>query len=128
MSEKVPRILCADDDPTACVLLQAALGNQGFSVTTVDNGKAAVDAFSSQVFDMVLLDIEMPELDGYLVCSELRRQYGDTLPIILITGHDDRAAIEAGFAAGASDFISKPINWTTLAQRLRPLFDKIQQA
>jgi DNA-binding response OmpR family regulator len=75
---------------------------------------------------MALLDIEMPGLDGYLVCSELRRQYGESLPIILITGHDDRAAIEAGFAAGASDFISKPINWSTLAQRLRPLLDKIK--
>jgi DNA-binding response OmpR family regulator len=126
MSENSPRILVADDDPTACLLMQAALGNQGFSVTTVDNGKAAVDAFASETFAMALLDIEMPGLDGYLVCSELRRQYGESLPIILITGHDDRAAIEAGFAAGASDFISKPINWSTLAQRLRPLLDKIK--
>ena len=122
------RILFADDDPTACLLMQAALGGQGYSVTTVDNGNAALTAFSEAAFDMVLLDIEMPGLDGYLVCSELRRLYGKTLPIILITGHDDRAAIEAGFAAGASDFISKPINWSTLAQRLRPLLEKIQPA
>ena len=118
------RILVADDDPTACLLMQAALGNQGFKVTTVDNGHAALAAFSAQPFAMALLDIEMPGLDGYLVCNELRRLYGKSLPIVLITGHDDRQAIEAGFAAGASDFISKPINWSTLAQRLRPLLDR----
>lgn len=126
MSAKAPRILIADDDPTTCLLMQAALGNRGFSVTTVDNGIAAVDAFASEPFAMALLDIEMPGLDGYLVCGELRRQYGAALPIILITGHDDRQAIEAGFAAGASDLISKPVNWSTLAERLRPLLDRIQ--
>lgn len=126
MNQEAPRILVADDDPTACLLMQAALGNQGFNVTTVDNGKAALAAFTNQSFAMAVLDIEMPGLDGYLVCSELRRQYGEALPIVLITGHDDRLAIESGFAAGASDFISKPINWSTLAQRLRPLLDKIQ--
>jgi DNA-binding response OmpR family regulator len=123
-----PRILFADDDPTACLLMQAALGGQGFSVMTVDNGNAALAVFADKAFDLVLLDIEMPGLDGYLVCSELRRQYGDALPIVLITGHDDREAIETGFAAGASEFISKPINWSTLVQRLRPLLDKIQSA
>ena len=124
----MPRILFADDDPTACLLMQAALGSQGFNVTTVDNGNAALAAFLDETFAMALLDVDMPGLDGYLVCSELRKKYGETLPIVLITGHDDRLAIEAGFTAGASDFISKPINWTTLAQRLRPLLDKIQQA
>ena len=123
-----PRILFADDDPTACLLMQAALGSQGFNVSTVNNGTAALAAFADEAFDLVLLDIEMPGLDGYLVCGELRRQYGDTLPIVLITGHDDREAIEAGFVAGASDFISKPIDWSTLVQRLRPRLDKIQQA
>ena len=121
MNEKAIHVLVADDDPTACLLMQAALGNQGFSVTTVDNGLAALSAFASTSFAIALLDIEMPGLDGYLVCRELRRQYGETLPIVLITGHDDRAASEAGFAAGASDFISKPINWSSLAERLHPL-------
>ena len=90
----MPCILFADDDPTACLLMQAALGAQGFNVTTVDNGNAALTAFSAKPFAMVLLDVDMPGLDGYLVCSELRKQYGDALPIVLITGHDDRLAIE----------------------------------
>ena len=128
MSLAAPRILVADDDPTACLLMQAALSNRGYSITTVESGDAALVAFASEKFAMAVLDIEMPGLDGYLVCSELRQLYGKNLPIILITGHDDRAAIEAGFAAGASDFISKPINWSTLAERLRPWLEKLQPA
>jgi FixJ family two-component response regulator len=73
---------------------------------------------------MVLLDVEMPELDGYQACSELRRLYGEALPIVLITGHNDQRASEAACKAGASDFISKPVNWTTLGERLRPMLAK----
>lgn len=123
-----PRILVADDDPTTCLLMQAALRQAGFAVTTVDNGKAALERFATETFDMALLDVEMPELDGYLVCSELRRRYGPALPIILVTGHDDREAIASGFEAGASDFISKPIDWLKLGERLVPLLQKSKKA
>lgn len=126
MSHLPLRILVADDDPTVCLLMQAALRGQGYAVTCVDNGIAALDLFRSEPFAMALLDVEMPGLDGYLVCSELRRQYGKALPIVLITGHDDRTAIEEAFAAGANDFISKPVNWSTLGQRLHPLLEKSQ--
>jgi DNA-binding response OmpR family regulator len=118
------RVLIADDDPTVCLLAKAALRQEGCSVSTVDNGKAALSACAEESFQLALLDVEMPGLDGYLVCAELRRLYGQTLSIVLITGHDDREAIAAGFAAGADDFISKPIHWTTLGERLRPLFGR----
>lgn len=118
------RVLVADDDPTTCLLLKAALGKQGFAVTTVNNGKAALERFADQAFDLALLDIEMPELDGYLVCGELRRRYGPALPIVLITGHDDRDSIASGFEVGANDFISKPIDWLKLGERLAPLLRK----
>lgn len=121
MNQGVAQILVADDDPTVCLLMKAALTREGYDVTTVSDGLAALDTFGSRPFSMVLLDVEMPGLDGYLVCSEIRFLYGKSVPIVLITGHDDGAAIKAAFAAGASDFISKPVNWSTLGQRLRPL-------
>jgi len=124
MNTPALRILVADDDPTVCLLMRAALDRHGYAVTTIDNGQAALDILSSETFALALLDVEMPGLDGYQLCAELRRRYGKTLPIVLITGHHDLQAIEAAFAAGASDFISKPINWTALAQRLQPLLAK----
>lgn len=121
MNAPAPNILVADDDPTVCLLMKAALTREGYSVTTVSNGLDALACFSAEPFALVLLDVEMPGLDGYLVCRELRRLFGKRLPIVLITGHDDRLAIETAFKTGASDFISKPVNWTTLGERLRPL-------
>lgn len=117
-------ILIADDDPTICLLAQAVLRREGYAVNTVDNGAAALSACASTSFQLALLDVEMPGLDGYLVCAELRRLYGQALRIVLITGHDDREAIATGFAAGADDFISKPIHWATLGERLRPLLSR----
>ncbi len=128
LTPEIPRVLVADDDPTTCLLMQAALSKAGFHVSTVANGKAALESFAAGHFDMALLDIEMPELDGYLVCSELRRLYGAALPIVLVTGHDDREAIAAGFEAGASEFISKPIDWLKLGDRLTPLLQKSKVA
>mgnify|MGYP001014178918 FL=1 len=125
MNEQTARILVADDDPTVGLLMKAALTRAGYTVTTVCNGLDALASFCAEPFAMVLLDVEMPGLDGYQVCSELRRLYGTTLPIVLITGHDDQIASAAAFKAGASEFISKPVNWTTLGERLRPLLAKI---
>lgn len=121
MNEQTARILVADDDPTVGLLMKAALTRAGYTVTTVSNGLDALASFGTEAFAMVLLDVEMPGLDGYQVCSELRRLYGSALPIVLITGHDDQKASAAAFKAGASELISKPVNWTTLGERLRPL-------
>ena len=100
------RILVADDDLTTALLMQAALVRAGFAVTLAADGEEAVQAFAQAPFDMVLLDVDMPRLDGYAVCRELRRRGGEELPILMVTGMDDTASIEAAFEAGATDFIS----------------------
>jgi PleD family two-component response regulator len=67
----------------------------------------------------VLLDVDMPGLDGYAVCRRLREEPRfASVPIVIVTGHEDSAAINHGFEAGASDFISKPVNWVLLPRRL----------
>jgi len=117
-------VLVADDDPTVRLLAQAALDGQGFSVTAVADGAQALAEFQRRPSDIVLLDVDMPAVDGYLVCAELRRRIGPELPIVLITGHDDREAITTAFEAGTTDFIAKPVDWSSLASRLLKLLSK----
>ncbi|EKD99096.1 MAG: hypothetical protein ACD_23C00130G0001 [uncultured bacterium] len=115
----LPRVLVADDDPTVGLLMQAALESQGYAVTVVEDGTAALEAFRAMPADVVLLDVEMPGLTGYEVCEEIRRGWGTDIPVVLVTGHDDVASIERAYKSGATDFMAKPINWTLIGHRLR---------
>ena len=83
------RILLADDDATVRLLMQAALEKAGFDVTVACDGVDAVRLFDARPADMVMLDVEMPGMDGYAVCSYLRERVGDELPIMMVTGMDD---------------------------------------
>ena len=118
--QKAWRVLVADDDPTMGLLMRAALGNGLFELTVTDNGKAALDAFSLHPFDMVLLDVEMPEMDGLEVCAAIRRSARPATPVLLVTGRDDD-----GFMAQARSLdagrLAKPVNWNTLSATLLAL-------
>ena len=70
---------------------------------------------------MVMLDVDMPGLNGYQVCAELRKEAGDELPIVMVTGMDDIESIERAYESGATDFIAKPINWSLIGHRVRYL-------
>ncbi len=120
MTQPEYRVLVADDDPTVGLLMPAALGGQGFAVTVVDNGKAALDEFERTPFDIVLLDVEMPEMDGFAVCSAIRRRRGGEIPVVLITGHTEPAFIQRAYDLGA-DYIAKPLDWKLLGGLLRNL-------
>lgn len=112
------RILLADDDATVRLLMQAALEKAGFDVTVACDGTEAIRLFEKIPVDMVMLDVEMPGMDGYQVCSYLREKIGDELPIMMVTGMDDMQSINHAFEAGATDFIAKPINWNLIAYRI----------
>ena len=101
------RILVADDDETTCVLMQAALIKAGHVVELAHDGGQALVAFEQAPFDMVMLDVDMPRMNGFATCAALRRRWGAELPIVMVTGMDDIASIEAAFEAGATDFIAK---------------------
>lgn len=115
--QKAWRVLVADDDPTMALLMRAALGNGMFELTVADNGRAALDAFSSHHFDMVLLDVEMPELDGLAVCAAIRRSARPATTVLLVTGrHDDDFMAQARtLDAGV---LAKPIDWNGLSATL----------
>jgi diguanylate cyclase (GGDEF)-like protein/PAS domain S-box-containing protein len=119
-AERAPRILLADDDATARRIARAVLEDAGFGVEEAEDGTRALAAFDRETPDLVLLDVEMPGLDGLEVCRRLReRREGRHVPVVMATGLDDMASIEAAFAAGATDFIPKPINWALLRHRVR---------
>ncbi len=115
-----PRVLVADDDRTAILLSQAALRNDGFSVDIARDGFQALQAFTDQRPDLVILDILMPGMDGYEVCRAIRQlPDSEHVPVLMATGLEDIQSISKAYDAGATDFAPKPLNWLILVQRVR---------
>ena len=121
MTERTPKILVVDDVPENVRLLEAVLVPRGYEVVTAHDGDAALDLVEAEEPDLILLDVMMPGLYGYAVCTRLRAN-DDTamLPVIMVTssvGQEKTRAIEAG----ADDFIPKPFNHHELLTRVRSL-------
>ena len=122
MSERErPKILVVDDIPENVRLLEAVLIPEGYDVVTAGDGAAALEVVEAEDPDLVLLDIFMPELDGYAVCERLRaNETTAVLPVVMVNssvGEDKTRVIEAG----ADDFIAKPFNHDELLTRVRSL-------
>ncbi|ANB03410.1 bifunctional diguanylate cyclase/phosphodiesterase [Ectothiorhodospira sp. BSL-9] len=121
MNEPV-RILLADDDVTALMLMTAALEAADFMAIRAEDGEQTLACFAQTPCDMVLLDVDMPGMDGFETCRRLRHLAGDELPIVMVTGMDDVDSIARAFEAGATDFISKPIHWNLIGHRIKYLW------
>jgi len=112
--EKIPqsvRILIAEDHPVNQKLIKAMLTHAGYQVELVDNGKTAVETFcaSSENFDMIIMDVQMPEMDGLAATKRIRAEGFDQIPIIALTAHAMEGDRENCLAAGMNDYITKPI-------------------
>jgi PAS domain S-box-containing protein len=113
-------ILLADDDDVSRVLVRQALEENDFVVVEAENGIQAISQFSRFGPELVVLDVRMPEMDGFDVCARLRRlPGGDSTPILMLTGLDDIDSIKRAYEVGATDFATKPINWIVLSHRVR---------
>ena len=111
--------IVADDEDLGRLLLSEAVAEIGLTVSVHDNGSTALEAALKQNLAIVLLDVDMPGMDGYAVCRRLRAEPRlANVPIVMVTGHEDSAAIDLAFEAGATDFIAKPVNWALLPRRL----------
>ncbi|MBK9307688.1 MAG: response regulator [Nitrospira sp.] len=118
--ETRPKVLIVDDDSIARLLACEALEQSGCDVKDAENGRLGVEAFSQYRPDLVLLDIMMPEMDGFAVCAALRRlPEGQHTPILIMTGLEDYQSITQAYDVGATDFIVKPINGLLLGHRAR---------
>ncbi|WP_300456046.1 EAL domain-containing protein [Accumulibacter sp.] len=118
MSKQEIRVLVADDDLTTQLLARAALEKSGFTVFSAGDGIDALRMLQETRFDMAILDVAMPGADGFEVCRAVRDQFGQSLPIAMLTSRDDTASIERAYDCGATDFIPKPLNWTLLGHRM----------
>jgi diguanylate cyclase (GGDEF)-like protein len=110
----------ADDEDLGRLLLAEACTHAGLEPRAFDNGRDALTAAAADAnVAIALLDVDMPGMDGYSVCRALRADAAlGNLPIVMVTGHDDGGAIDAAFEAGATDFVTKPVNWALLPHRL----------
>ncbi|MDD2713046.1 MAG: EAL domain-containing protein [Simplicispira sp.] len=121
MTAPTVKILVVDDDITTRLLLRAALRKAGFEVSLAEGGVEALAQARSQRFDLVMLDVDMPDMSGFDVCATLRAELDPLLPILMVTGMDDVPSVERAFQMGATDFIAKPIHWAVIGHRVRYL-------
>jgi diguanylate cyclase (GGDEF)-like protein/PAS domain S-box-containing protein len=113
-------ILVVDDDEGMRGLLREALTRFGFTVLATDDGVQALSLFETANPDLVLLDVMMPGMNGFDVCSTLRQlRGGEHVPIVMLTGMDDLSAISRSYELGATDFLTKGTSLQTLCERIR---------
>lgn len=117
---KTPLILVVDDDAIIRNMLIKALKKQNFDTIDAANGADGIELFRQHRPDMVLLDVLMPVMNGFEACLLMRAiDPQRVVPIIMLTGLDDVTSVEKAFDAGATDFITKPVNWSLFSQRVR---------
>jgi diguanylate cyclase (GGDEF)-like protein/PAS domain S-box-containing protein len=121
-SAKRPLVVVVDDDPAMRVLVAESLEADGIEVVESGDGASALSALRARTPDLVLLDVEMPGVDGFEVCEGIRRLPGlADLPVVMMTGREDVESIRRAYEAGATDFLTKPIPWLILTHRVRYL-------
>jgi diguanylate cyclase (GGDEF)-like protein len=115
-----PTVLLADTDDSHAALVRYALEQDGFRVTVAAKGAIALESFLTTPPDVVLLDVDLPDMDGIEVCKTMRaRESKRETPILIITNHDAENLVGNAFDAGATDFIVKPLEPTLMAYRIR---------
>jgi len=117
MGRQMTRVLVADDDPELCSMLHNTLESAGYHVSIVDDGHAAIRAAQHTIFDLLILDITMPVMDGLEACRRIRAT--STVPIIMVTGRNTETDIIRGLDAGADDYVRKPFTPSELLARMR---------
>ena len=120
------RVLVIEDDERIAGILQRGLELKGFEVSCVEDGLAGRASWNTGAYDIVLLDVMLPEVDGVTLCAE-RRAAGDTTPVILLTARNEDEMRDRGLAAGANDYISKPFAYADLITRINRLLDSNQR-
>lgn len=118
------RILVADDDPAIGALIQFTLKDPRYEFISVTNGLEALQAFEKQPFDVVILDVMMPYVDGFEACQRIREK-SDT-PIIILTARDGTDDVVHGFELGADDYITKPFKTVELIARVEAILRRVE--
>jgi len=118
-------ILVVDDDPDIRLFLRHRLVREGYDILEAEDGNQALERFGNMMPDLVLLDANLPGLDGFQTCASMKAlEGGSDIPIVMITGLDDDDSVDRAFAAGAEEYVTKPIRWPVLKQRIRLILER----
>src|SRR5665213_2127588 len=117
MSERTTRILLVDDEQAILTLLSYPLQQDGYDVVRASDGVEALDRFAESEFDLVVLDVTMPHLDGLEVCKRLRAT--SSVPIIMLTAKTEEIDKVVGLELGADDYITKPFSIREFSSRIK---------
>ncbi len=111
------RILIVDDDPDISLIIKDNMELDGYRVDVCENGKQALTIFNSDKFDLVMLDLSLPDVDGLQICRKIREK--SDVPIIMLTARDRVPDKVLGFECGADDYVVKPFDYLELAARVK---------
>jgi DNA-binding response OmpR family regulator len=118
MADRAPRILLVDDEQPIQTLLSFPLQRDGYEVVQAADGAEALARFDEQIFDLVVLDVMLPRMDGLEVCRRLRAK-GETVPIIMLTAKSEEIDKVLGLELGADDYITKPFSMREFRSRVK---------
>src|SRR5881409_3210417 len=117
MADRPPRILLVDDEQPIQTLLSFPLRKDGYEVVRANDGREALDRFAEQPFDLVVLDVMLPRMDGLEVCRRMRAR--SSVPIIMLTAKAEEIDKVLGLELGADDYITKPFSMREFRSRVR---------
>ncbi len=124
MADEIYSILLVEDDPSLGYLLSEYLQMKGFGITWAKNGKIALDEMDSNTFDLGILDVMMPEMDGFTLAKEMKIR-NSTLPFIFLSAKSLKIDVLKGFSLGAVDYLKKPIDEEELVIRIEMLLSRL---
>jgi DNA-binding response OmpR family regulator len=126
MPDHLPRILLVDDEQSVQTLLSYPLRKEGYDVVQATDGRQALDRFDEQIFDLVVLDLMLPKLDGLEVCRRLRSK--SAVPIIMLTAKSEEIDKVVGLELGADDYITKPFSMREFSSRVKAALRRVEMS
>src|SRR5258708_3843889 len=126
-ADRIPRVLVVDDEPNIRELVQVALKFHGCTVSTAANGSEAIRQAETTTPDLIVLDVMLPDIDGFEVCRRLRAA-GNEVPVIFLTARDTSSDTVTGLAIGGDDYVTKPFSVGSLAARGRAVLRRASRS